>query len=1374
MLEPNITRGQIAIDPRNGVLFYKDGSGNLMKTTLSFNQDTYTNVSTDDTVTFSNNVVIDGNLTVNGDTVTVNVSQLSIEDNILILNSNVTGTPTQNAGIEIERGNLPNVSIRWNESAESWEYTNDGIEYNTIGSGGGGGSSESINDIGDVVTTTAANGEYLKYDGTYWRNATITLGTNTSGNYVQSLVAGTGVTLSNNSGEGSQPTIAIGQNVSTGATPTFGRVIAPLTGNVTGNVTGNLTGNVTGTVSDISNHSINALSDVTISGQANGDFLRYQSGNWINDAVNLSTDTVGDYVSTLTEGTGISVTNTGGEGATPNIALDAVLDNLNDVVVSNATPGQVLKYNGTNWINDTDNTGTTIESIDDIDDASIDTPLPYQGLMYNGTNWVNSNIPNTYLVRNNTGSTLLKGTLVSASGAQPSGRIDVEPHQTTGLQDSELRVMGIVTANISDGVNGEVMSFGTLVNIDTRGNVASALAVGDETWAAGDILYAHPTTAGKLTNVRPTHDLAVAFITIRHASSGQIAIRIIPGNNHLEWQHDVSLTSPASGDFLKYNGSIWVNDPINLGTDTTGSYIQSLVAGTGVTVSNNSGEGTTPTISIGQDVSTGATPSFNRVFADITGDVTGTVSDVSNHQINDLNDVVTVLEIGDTGPAGGKIFITPNTAGNTTGKYFEAAPYGSSVIRPWATNVNNNQTTAVLGADATAIGTGEQNTIDIVAQSGNVAATCAAAYASDYTYGGFSDWFLPSRNELTELYTHRESIGGFVADNYWSSSENFSFTAWFRSFDTGIENHGNKDISTASNPPYVRPVRSFTVPALSSGQVLQYNGTVWVNKSIDLGTDTNGNYVKSLVAGTGISISNNSGEGATPNISLNASLNDLTDATMTGATPNQVLAYNGTAWTNTTVGDYWNKVNGNSNASYGPSALSLANSTSYYNVGIGEGSLASLTEGDNNIAIGYNTLNKVVDAEENIAIGKSALSKVTGNYNIAIGGGALFSYNNLWAGSVAIGHQSALSTTGLGTTSVGYSTLRSNTTGEYHCAFGYNALNSNTTGTTNVAFGALSSEFNTTGSCNTAIGVGALRTNVSGSYNVAIGYYAGIDETGSNKLYIANSSTSNPLIYGDFSTSLLRVNGSLEVTSSLSLTGSSGIIFEGATPNAHETTLNVVEPTADRTILLPNASTTLVGTDTTDTLTNKTITDAGPISILQSSNHSSYPLTISSANEQGGGSGFSDILKIVNSKSGATNINKHLRMNSFGTLEMINSAYTASIFSVSDDGTVTSTNLGETGWTTVGSFSNSFVSGGNDPGYRRLNNVVYLRGNINSGTAGQTAFTLPSGYRPATDFVIPVQQFGTGSITYVTIYTDGRVVPNSTSGWLTGVNFPIG
>jgi hypothetical protein len=187
-----------------------------------------------------------------------------------------------------------------------------------------------------------------------------------------------------------------------------------------------------------------------------------------------------------------------------------------------------------------------------------------------------SSTSSVYLVRNNTGSTILKGTLVSASGAEPSGRIDVEPFAAVGGINSELTVMGMATANISNGVNGEVISFGTLTGIDTRGDTTSAIAVGDETWAAGDILFAHPTVAGKLTKVRPQHDLAVAFITVRHASAGQIAVRIVPGNNHLEWMHDVLISgSVQNNQALVYNSSasIWANESIVNSISGTGSEI---------------------------------------------------------------------------------------------------------------------------------------------------------------------------------------------------------------------------------------------------------------------------------------------------------------------------------------------------------------------------------------------------------------------------------------------------------------------------------------------------------------------------------------------------------------------------------------------------------------------------------------------------------------------------------------------------------------------------------------------------------------------------------------------------------------------------------
>jgi hypothetical protein len=245
-----------------------------------------------------------------------------------------------------------------------------------------------------------------------------------------------------------------------------------------------------------------------------------------------------------------------------------------EIDTAGAITGDVLKYDGTKF-GAASAGGSSVGDLDDLSDVVITSPLQFQGLMYDGTNWVNSNIPDVYLVRNNTGSTLLKGTLVGAVDAEPSGRIDVEPFEVTGTQNSELRAMGIVVSNISSGVNGEVMSFGTLTGLDTRGSTASALAVGDETWAAGDILFAHPTVNGKLTNVRPQHDLAVALITVLHASTGQIAIRIIPGNNHLAWMHDVAINAGtlATGDVIRYNAStsLWENSQVVGPTGPTGA-----------------------------------------------------------------------------------------------------------------------------------------------------------------------------------------------------------------------------------------------------------------------------------------------------------------------------------------------------------------------------------------------------------------------------------------------------------------------------------------------------------------------------------------------------------------------------------------------------------------------------------------------------------------------------------------------------------------------------------------------------------------------------------------------------------------------------------
>lgn len=115
------------------------------------------------------------------------------------------------------------------------------------------------------------------------------------------------------------------------------------------------------------------------------------------------------------------------------------------------------------------------------------------------------------------------------------------------------------------------------------------------------------------------------------------------------------------------------------------------------------------------------------------------------------------------------------------------------------------------------------------------------------------------------------------------------------------------------------------------------------------------------------------------------------------------------------------------------------------------------------------------------------------------------------------------------------------TTGNNNSAVGDGALTWNNTGSQNSAVGDGALTLNTTGNQNSAIGYEAGFNNSTGSGNVFIGYQAGYDETGSGKLYIDNSGTTTPLIYGDFSTKWVGINrvataNTLEVGGSASKT----------------------------------------------------------------------------------------------------------------------------------------------------------------------------------------------------------------------------------------------
>jgi hypothetical protein len=118
----------------------------------------------------------------------------------------------------------------------------------------------------------------------------------------------------------------------------------------------------------------------------------------------------------------------------------------------------------------------------------------------------------------------------------------------------------------------------------------------------------------------------------------------------------------------------------------------------------------------------------------------------------------------------------------------------------WGCQLSGSELT---GADGMAIGTGYQNTLDIVA--GCATAGIAAKLCNDLVSGGYSDWYLPSKNELYKLYLNRAAIGGFGTAEYWTSTEDGGWNAFVVNFSTGNMTGKAKEDS----PKPSRAIRAF-------------------------------------------------------------------------------------------------------------------------------------------------------------------------------------------------------------------------------------------------------------------------------------------------------------------------------------------------------------------------------------------------------------------------------------------------------------------------------------------------------------------------------------------------------------------------------------
>jgi hypothetical protein len=160
----------------------------------------------------------------------------------------------------------------------------------------------------------------------------------------------------------------------------------------------------------------------------------------------------------------------------------------------------------------------------------------------------------------------------------------------------------------------------------------------------------------------------------------------------------------------------------------------------------------------------------------------------------------TLYRVGDTGPAGGLIFY--DKGNNSNGwRYLEAAPIEAEFQARWSVDTS----TRVEGTLET-VGSGRRNTQLIVDKFRQTMGEWdnAAQLCDELEFNGFDDWFLPSKNELDQMYGNlkRRNLGDFRNGWYWSSTVAFGYYVNIQNFQDGEMSNSDPRSSR-----YVRPVR---------------------------------------------------------------------------------------------------------------------------------------------------------------------------------------------------------------------------------------------------------------------------------------------------------------------------------------------------------------------------------------------------------------------------------------------------------------------------------------------------------------------------------------------------------------------------------------
>ena len=795
MATPSITSNQIAIDPITGVFYFRDGAGGLVSSSLNLIQASNTEITTEDSFEVAGNLTVTGNLIVGGSTVAINTEVITVEDKNIELANIATPSNSAADGGGITLKGTTDKTFNWTNSTASWTSSENidlasgkvfringttvltsttltaNVTGNLTGNSNGVHTGNVIGNVsGDVsgnvsgnvtgnLTGTASNAlvwtnqRKITLDGDVTgnvfidgsANVTITttiasnsvaLGTDTTGDYVANLVSGTGITITDNSGEGMTPVIKVADSYTTNMVSNIANSAASVSAYA--DTVGNTA--YSNAVTYVNNRTLDDLTGVTISNAATNNVLLYNGSTWINSAFNtaklsdvltnnvlngqvlLWDSTLGKWVNSILpeqpEGTTISVTK--GNGTDRDFTIFHGF-NTADVVVtvrSNVT-NEVIQ---TRW-STTDSLGAYSEDYVTVNFESPPDEDEMQVVVY-------AAIQSTAVVitgrLDNLSGDVMIGSATSGDALLYNGSKWINRQISLATDMEDVLITGNATGQFLQ-FNGNTWvnsSIPTINNLDDVGDVSVSSKSTDDLlkWNGSAWVAVTPTKSiVGLANVDNTSDLNKPVSNAVQTAldlKANVASPTITLSGDLSG--NVTLSNLANGTL----SATIVANSVALGTDTTGDFVSSLVAGTGILLSNNSGEAATPTISVNTSVI--ATKAYVDSFASgvnwhqsVKAATAGNLAGNYDNGTNGQGATLTKATNGSIGTidnasvaAGDRILLKAQTDAKQNGVY-EIVTTGN-VTTPWQiirTSDFDNSTipATIIAGDAVFVTSGDTN-----------------------------------------------------------------------------------------------------------------------------------------------------------------------------------------------------------------------------------------------------------------------------------------------------------------------------------------------------------------------------------------------------------------------------------------------------------------------------------------------------------------------------------------------------------------------------------------------------------------------------------------------------------------------------------------